>query len=252
MAKTLLDITKNILSDMDSDEVDSIYDTVEALQVATIVLTTLEAEFANLELPSFEKIIQLQSVSDLDRPNYLRYGQDVQTIRWLRYRDNGAQGRYRDVMYLTPSDFFGRITIRTTNGYNTRTINDPSGISYVIDTNRAPTYYTSVDNDYIIFDSYDSEFEDTMEGVNSFTIGSMELAAAELSDDYVPPIPSNLYSLLLAEAKSVCFLTLKQMPNAKAEQVARRQRSRMQNNLYRSRKANHSYARSKYDFSRNR
>jgi hypothetical protein len=41
MAKmTLLEMTQDILSDMDSDEVNSINDSVESLQVAQIIKTT--------------------------------------------------------------------------------------------------------------------------------------------------------------------------------------------------------------------
>lgn len=251
-SRTLLELTQNILSAMDSDEVNSIYDTVESLQVATIVLETMEAEFNNIDLPSFEKIIKLEPVSDVDKPNYLRYGEGVNNIRWLRYRDGRNRDRYKEVLYLTPSDFFGRLTLVTSTGPNVREIVDPSGVRYFIKTNSAPTFYTSVDNDYLIFDSYDSDYDDSLQETNTFAVGSADLSAGALEDSYVPPIPSNLFPLLLAESKATCFLTLKQMASPKSEQIARRQRSRMQNNLYKSRKADYPYARSKYTFARNR
>src|SRR6476661_687590 len=103
MAKTLLNLTQNILSAMDSDEVNSVYDTVEALQVATIIIETLESEFNNIDIPSFNKIVQLQSVSDTSRPNYLKYGDDVGSIKWLKYRDDRNHSRYKDVIYLDPT-----------------------------------------------------------------------------------------------------------------------------------------------------
>ena len=252
MAKTLLQITQNILSAMDSDEVSSIYDTVEALQVATIVVETLEAEFGNIDLPGFDKIIQLESVSDVNRPNYLRYGDSVQNIKWLRYRDGRNHNRYVTVDYLPPSEFFDRLTMSTGSGRHDQEIDDLSGVSYFIRTNSAPHFYTSIDNDYLIFDSYDSDEDDTMQASKTFCIGSSNVADGQLSDEYVPPIPSNFFPLLLAESKATCFLTLKQMPSPKSEQIARRQRSRVQNNMYKSVKANYPYARSKFDFSRNR
>lgn len=250
--KTLLELTQNILSSLDSDEVSSIYDTVESLQVATIILDTLDAEFSNLEFPSFGRIVQLQSVSDVDRPNYLRYGSDVSQIDTVRYRDNRAADRYREVRYLTPADFFGRINLITTTGANQREIVDPSGIKYVISTNAAPTFYTSVDNDYLIFNSYDVNFETTMEAENSFALASSSLAEGELIDNYTPPIPATMVPLLREASRATAFLTLKQIPNVKSEQLVRRLRSRMQNTLYKSKKADWPYARSKYDFSRKR
>jgi len=252
MAKTLLTLTQNILSDLDSDEVNSIYDTVEALQVAQIVINTLEAEFGNIDLPAFNKIMQLESVSDPARPNYLRFNNDVQSIKWLRYRDERNQNRYKDIHYLTPSSFFDRLTMDTGTGRNTAAVTDPSGVTYYIRTNSAPTFYTSVDNNYLIFDSYDSDYDDTLQEGKTFALGATSVADGVLSDDYVPPIPSNYFALLLAESKATAFLTLKQMPSPKSEQIARRQRSRVQNNMYKTVKANYPYARSKFNFGRNR
>lgn len=250
--KTLLDATQNILSSMDSDEVNSVYDTVEALQVATIIIETIEAEFSNLDLPFFDKILQLTSVSDVNRPNYLQYGSDVADIKWLRYKDNRNNGRYKEVLYLSPTDFFDRIVQRSTVGTNEQQITDPSGVEYIIKTNSAPTFYTSVDNNYLIFDSYDSDFENTLEQSNCFCLGSTTIDSTELQDDYVLPVPNTYYPLLLAEAKSTCFMILKQMPSPKTEQVARRQRSRLQNDRLKTKTKDYPYASSKFNFARNR
>ena len=252
MAKTLLTLTQNILSDLDSDEVNSIYDTVESLQVATIIVNTLEAEFGNIDIPAFDKIMKLESLSDTSRPNYLRFRDDIQSIKWLRYRDGRNSNRYVNVHYLTPTDFFDRLTMSTGTGRYNQLVTDASGVEYYITTNSAPHFFTSLDNELLIFDGYDADYDDTLQASKTFCIGGSNVADGELQDDYVPPIPSNYFALLLAESKATAFLTLKQMPSPKSEQIARRQRSRVQNNMYKTVKANYPYARSKYDFSRNR
>lgn len=252
MAKTLLELTQNVLSAMDSDEVNSISDTVESMQVATIIAETLEAEFNNIDLPSFQKVVKLEGLADVLHPNYLKFGDDVSGIQWLKYRDNRNHEHYKTIQYLTPTQFFDHITLLSDNGYNTQEIEDFSGVTYYINNNRAPTYYTSVDNNYLIFDSFDGEYEDSLHESNTFALGSSDVNSVMLNDDYTPPIPNDLFPLLLAEAKATCFLILKQMPSPKSEQIARRQRSRMQNKLHKSRKADYPYARSKYDFSRQR
>lgn len=251
MSKTLLQLTQLILSDMDSDEVNSIYDTVEALQVATIVANTIESEFSNINLPSFDRIMKLTSVSDVNRPNYLTYGDDSTQITWLRYRDFRNHSRYNDIQFLTPEVFFDRQLLYTNSGPHTALIADQSGVAYYIKNNSCPHFYTSVDNKTLIFDSYDADFEDTLEESNTFCIGSVNVADVPLADDYIPPIPNNLFPLLLAEAKATAFLTLKQMASPKNEQIARRQRSRMQKVLYKT-AADTPYARSKFNFGRYR
>ena len=51
MTKTLLDITQEILSEMDSDDVNSISDTVESEQVANIVITVYRDMMSNRNWP---------------------------------------------------------------------------------------------------------------------------------------------------------------------------------------------------------
>lgn len=252
MAKTLLQLTQNILSAMDSDEVNSVTDTVEAVQVATIILETLEAEFSNIDLPDFRSIKKLEALGDVDHPNYLRYGSSIDSIRWLRYRNERNYGQFKEVHYLQPDDFFERILNYTGTGDYTQQVTDFSGVSYYIKTNAAPTFYTSVDNNFLIFDSYDSDAEDTLQETNSFVLASNSFESGGLRDNFVPPIPDHAFPLLLAESKATCFVTLKQMASPKSEQIARRQRSRMQNNTYKSQKATYPYASSRFNYARNR
>jgi hypothetical protein len=48
-----------------------------------------------------------------------------------------------------------------------------------------------------------------------------------LSDSFTPDLPVQMFSYLLNEAKSVCFATLKQVANVKAEQASISQKRRM-------------------------
>jgi hypothetical protein len=252
MAKTLLQLTQNILSAMDSDEVNSIYDTVEAVQVATIVLETLEAEFSNIDLPEFRSMKKLEALGDPAHPNYLRYGHAIDTIRWLRYRNERNHGMFQEVHYLKPDDFFERLLNVTGTGAYTQKVTDFSGVSYYITNNKAPTFYTSVDNNLLIFDSYDLEAEVTLQQTNSFVLSTKAVEEGQMDDDFVPSIPDHAFPLLLAESKATCFITLKQMASPKSEQIARRQRSRVQNNMYKSQKAGYPYASSRFNYARNR
>lgn len=54
-----------------------------------------------------------------------------------------------------------------------------------------------------------------------------------MSDTFTPDLPVQMFSYLLNEAKSVCFATLKQMANMKAEQASTTQRRRMSQEAWR-------------------
>jgi hypothetical protein len=68
MKKTLLEMTQDILNDMDSDEVNSISDTVEAQQVANIIKTCYNEMISNRDWPHLRKLVQLDSLQTLRSP----------------------------------------------------------------------------------------------------------------------------------------------------------------------------------------
>lgn len=247
----LISMVQNILSAMDSEEVNSIYDTTESLQVAEVIKETFYEQFNNIEMPEFRGIIKLDSVSDyVNRPNYLKIPSNVKKIEWVKYRDARNYNRYIDLKFESPEDFFKRSLQTTTNGANTKLVTDHTGVSYYIYDNRAPTRYTSVDDLYLIFDSYDAEVDASLQKSKTFAWGTFD-PEFKLEDDFIAPIDSNLFPLLLAEAKDTCFVNFKQISNAKENMKARRQRIRMQNDKYRDRQAEYK-GRKEWNYARNR
>lgn len=250
---TLLSMVQNILSAMDSDEVNSIHDTVESFQVAHVVKETFEEQFNNIVIPEHRNLLKLESVSDVTKPNYLKMPPNVKSIEWLKYRNDQTYGRFMDVEFLSPQDFWERYLDFSYNNEPAGSmdlITDFSGIEYYVKNNKQPNYYTMVDDLYLIFDSYDSDYDTTLQSSKSFCWGTIE-PAFQLEDDYIPFIDSNLFPLLLAEAKSTCFINFKQITSSKEEQRARRQRIRMQNDQYRDKQAQHKRG-VEWNYARNR
>ena len=69
---TLLEMVQNIASALETDEVNSISDTTESLQIAEVIRETFDELFTNTDVPEHMGLVALESVSDLDSPNYLR------------------------------------------------------------------------------------------------------------------------------------------------------------------------------------
>jgi hypothetical protein len=230
---TLLEMVQNILSAMDSDDVNSIGDTVEALQVAEVVKETYFGHLLSENLPGQGSLVQLQSVSDSTRPNYLRLPTNVKQIFSLAYdvRTDDATD-YKDTTYIEPQEFIRR-SRNSAGKSDCIEVTDPSGVRFWVNNKTNPTYYTSFDNDYIITDSYNSDQESTLQADKSMCWG--ELAPVfEMDDDFVPRLDVSQFPLLLAEAKATCFVNFKQASNAKEEQKIRRYRVRTQNDLWRA------------------
>ena len=85
MAKmTVLEMTQDILSDMDSDEVNSINDSVESLQVAQILKTTFFNIIEGRDYPHFNELFQFDTVGT-SKPNYLKIPETIENVNWVKY-----------------------------------------------------------------------------------------------------------------------------------------------------------------------
>src|SRR5882757_6715281 len=85
MKYTLLELTQDILSGMSSDEVNSISDTSESLQVATIIKQKYFDIINRVPLPEHEQLIQLDPSLDADSPVLMFVPQGIADIKWLKY-----------------------------------------------------------------------------------------------------------------------------------------------------------------------
>lgn len=225
MKMTLLEMVRDILNEMDSDDVNSISDTVEALQVAQIIKTCYMEMMANRNWPHQKKLLQAQASGTLDRPTHLKLPENVKELEFFKYDKNKTQDptkiEYRDVMYKHPDEFL-RITSTLNNSDNVKQILDFSGTPIIIKTNKAPSYWTSFDDEYMVCDSYESSIDDTLKKSKTQCLVYVNPTWVHLDNAY-PEMPNEAFPALLAEAKSTAFFALKQMANEKAEQKATRQ-----------------------------
>ena len=228
---TLLEIVQNIASAIDSDEVNSINDTVESTQISLVVKETFYEMFGNLKIPEHKKFIQLSSLADPDRPNYLKMEDEIHKIDWIKYQDASRDNYFYDVTYLIPDDFVKVILDNQVITPVPLVFNPTTGPEFPAVTGRFPTYCTSFDDVHIVFDSYDATIETTVQSSKALCYGQV-IPTFELTDDFIPWIDANLFPLLLAEAKSTCFINLKQVSSAKEEQKVKRQRMRWQNDTF--------------------
>lgn len=222
--ETLLQMVQNILSDMNSDEVNSISDTVESDQVARIIRQVYRNMVVELDLPEHKKLFPLTGVGSLTTPNYLEIPETVKTIDWVRYnvrKSTDTKDIYKLIAYKDPDDFVNIVQQRTSSDSDVETITDFGGTVLLIKNDVAPTYWTTFSEQYIIFDSFDNTVDSTVQGSKSQCWGIKE-PAFTLSDSFIPDLDANLFPQLYAEAKSMCFVDLKETANPKAEQVSRR------------------------------
>lgn len=194
MKKTVLEYVQGALSVMDSDNVDSIDDTVESVQVADQLVDTYY-EFINRKWPWLERPIRLQAGADPDQPTKLFLLDTVRTLKSVRYNTEavGDDPNFVTLTYLEPEEF---ITKRPVRGGTTNFINcDESGFVYRVYTDTRPTYYTSFDDESIVLDAYDSSLNTTVEPSRVSCFGEV-IPTFTLEDNFVPDLPAAYVPLM--------------------------------------------------------
>lgn len=226
MAKlTLLEIVQDILNDTDSDSVNSINDTVEGLQVAQIVKTSYFEMIANRNWPHLKRTIRLEDVLDVNKPTHLKVPVRVKELISFNYnkiKPENDRDRYESLLYLQPEDFLERNNNRNSLDDNIVQVTDFGGVTLLIRNDQQPIFFTTFDDEHIVTDSFDLDIETTLQASNTQCL-VYEEPVWSTDDSFIPDLPSEAFPALLEEAKSTAFIVLKQQPNSKAEQKARRQ-----------------------------
>lgn len=226
MRKTLLEMVQSILSEMDSDAVNSISDTAESEQVAQILQDCYAEMLSNRNWPHTRKLFQLDASTTLARPNYLKIPVLLKEMEFFKYEVQGASSNIvaKEVKHMYPDEFLSYIAGRNSSNSNVQTVQDTSGVRLLILNDVAPTYYTSFDDVWLVTDSYDSAVDDTLQKQKTQCLG-YTYPVWTTEDNFVPDLPTEAFPALINEAKSTAFLALKQMNNVKAEQKAKRQQA---------------------------
>jgi len=229
MKLTLLSVVQSYLNRVSDFYVSSIFETEASQQVATIaeeVYFSLAQKFRDWEFNTVAST--LDSVTDPDRPNYLKIPDGLQHMSDLSLSyNNTTEDRavnYIKVTYLPPKDFIAAMERRSDTADNTQVVEDFGGTKFVIQDNVYPKYWTSFDGVYAVFDAYNSEEENTLHESKSRALYSQEQRFLQ-QDDFIIPIPEHLSELYRDLVIVECYEHLLQQ--AAPPSIARRVASRM-------------------------
>lgn len=227
MKYTLLELVQDVSSSIDSDEVNSISDSAESLQIVAIIKSVLDDMVSRGDLGDQKTMFNLVPSGDNTKPVLMYKPDNIDRIDWIKYNKLGVDDTdpsWSEVYYLSPEVFIDYVSNYSPSETDVDTFTlASSGFTFTIPykNNTAPSHYTSFDNNTIIFDGYDSAVDTTLQSSKTICFGKLKLNWEQL-DTYVPPIQSEQFPLLLSEAKSRAWAELRQSPNQKIEQGARR------------------------------
>ena len=240
---TLLDMVQTILSDMNEMQVNSIDDAEVSNQVARIVRDTYY-DLLNARLwPTNAVLRTLTPSTDDNYPTHVKIPENVYRVEKVRYNikdditNNNGLDKYKEVDYLLPDDFLQMILQRDPANSDITTVLDNlsnNGVKLFIENDKDPQYWTSFDDEWIIFDSYDSSYDDTIQA-QKIMASVYEEPGWTQSDTFIPDLPTKAFPLLLSESKKAAFIKIKQTSDPVEVERARKQRTWMAGEKFRSR-----------------
>lgn len=261
--QTLLDMTQEILSAMSSDEVNSIGDTSESLQVATIIKRKYYDIVSRGDLPEHNQIFQLNPSLSQMEPTLMFIPDGVGRVEYIKYYNTNPAGStvvfdstlaenglinsqnanvsnnapfYQYVTMLPINQFLDMINGFDANASNvgafTFTDNSnkyPSTFNFLYENDRQPRYCCILSNFYVIFDAYDNTQDSTLQSSKTQVFGQV-VPTFQMVDGFIPDLDSQQFPLLVNEAKALAFYELKQQPHALSAMEVKRQWSTVQKN----------------------
>lgn len=228
MKYTLLEMVQLIASSMDSEEVNSISDTVESNQIALILKSVYYDIATDIGLPEHETLFELNASGDSSKPTLMTVPSNVVTVYNIKYDNREAGDTYadlREVAYMPFSDFLAWTTGFRNDDVSVGEMNVTMNgelFPFMYRSDRHPQYYTTADDNTIIFDAYLSSLDTTLQKNKTMCLGNV-YPAFLLQDSFTPDLDPSQFSYYINRAKVRAFNELKQQINQEAVAETRRQ-----------------------------
>lgn len=235
MKYTLLELTQDVLSSMDSDEINSITDTVESMQVVKIIKTVYDDILSRSDLVYNKLLFTLDASGDNNKPILMTKPTTIDRIHSVEYNkviDGDTDPVWCTIQYLPVNDFMHYTSQLLPSETNVETCTHTSnGFAFTLHYRNdiGPSYFTSFDDNTLVFDAYDSEVDTTLQSVKTRCYGTRVTTFTE-ADSFTPELQPQHFALLLSEAKALAWTELKQTAHPKAEQASRRNWRHVQKN----------------------
>lgn len=207
MTMTLLEMAERVAEFCNASHINSIEDTDESLRIAKIIKENYEEMVLSREIQTALELFKLQSASDDDAKTCLIIPETALTLDIVKYTNK--QGKLYSPIYLEPMEFVSRSLGFDVTDEHVETVHDKETETiYNIKNNQDPAFYTVISGEYLIFDAYNSEFEDTLEGRHAVVYGHT-LPVFELKDEFIPDLQEQQFLALLSKSKTAADMELR-------------------------------------------
>jgi len=236
---TLLELVNNVLLGMNSNEVNTITQSIEAQQVALIArdvyeyLEELQRWDHKLSKASLQLATPTAEVNAIGIPDGI---QKIEEIRYEVPRDPSnptGDSVLKLLGYVSPDDFVEQTKEELDNTVVVKMRSNGTwpqfDLDYYIRNDKEPDCWTSINYTTVLFDSYNSDREITLDPLKMQILGYVKYEFDETDDDLDIQIPSHDWSLYKNLVVSKSWLEIKQTQNPASDRMAQRLLTRSHN-----------------------
>lgn len=239
MKQTLLEMVQSLLASMDSDEVNSITDTVESYDLAILLRDLYYEMVVELNLPEHTGLFELTASTTTTKPTLMTVPTSVSRLDWIKYDHKtitDTNSRFEAVYFSPFQDFLTRqqsLQNETSDVGTMDVLSNGEVFPIMYKTNEFPTCYTTIGDNQLIFDSYNIEVDDTLQKSKTMCFGVF-YPTFNLVDTFTPSMDATQFPYFLNRAKERAFVEKKQITNEEAKTSARRQKIVLQKRKYKT------------------
>ena len=209
---------------MNSDDVNDIADTVESAQVALVAKEAYLDLMSQTEWPHLLRDGELDGLGDTAKPNFMEIPDSVYRIKEIKYNvteTGDANTTFRKIKFEEPSDFIARTDAYRTGEDNVIEVTTSNSTTLFVLNDDFPRYWTTFDNNEIVFNSYQVAEDTTLQASKSKCL-FYELPTWTASNTAIPDLDERFFPGYLAEVKRICHQYFRQQPSIIDEEAARR------------------------------
>lgn len=227
MKYTLLELTQEVLSSIDGDDVSTINGSPESTQVAKIIRQTYYDLINRADPPELYTLFSLTESGSSSEPVFMTVPLDIASVRWVKYDNATATDtdpQYIPVSYLPLEEFLERMHGLRDSASNVNSVSKTIGsstVKFLWLNDKHPQFYTTFDDRTLVFDSHLASLDSYLKSSKTVCYGR-KIITFIMSDTFTPDLDEPQFALLLNEAKASAWAELRQTANLRAEQLARR------------------------------